>query len=153
MAIPAFSQTNNKKDLSPPDAVQGRWEAAAGYSYTYGVIDFYIAEGNVQAGIYTTVAACMPSWMKTLDDLRLSYTRIPVHYDGQYLTFQYNLGLGNIFRTDQNCKSDTLDLSEHTLSFNLTLVSENKLSGTLIWDNRPPVIVEYVYNKNRKPGP
>ncbi|HPD55639.1 MAG TPA: hypothetical protein P5294_00575 [Smithellaceae bacterium] len=151
IAMPAFSQTNNKKELLPPYAIQGRWEATAGHSYMYGAIDFYIVDGKVQAGIYTTIAACMPSWMKTLDDLRLSYTRIPVNYDGQYITFKYNLGLGNVFRTDPNCKSDTLDLSEHTLSFSLILVSENRLSGTLIWDNRPPVIVEYAYNKNRNP--
>ncbi|HPD19571.1 MAG TPA: hypothetical protein PLF61_07900 [Candidatus Goldiibacteriota bacterium] len=150
IAPPVFSQTNVKKELPPPYAVQGHWRDTQGHIYSYGAIDFYIVGGKVQAGVYTMSATCMPSWTKTYYDLWKSYQRIPVQYDGRHLKFQYILTMGNIFNTDPACKSDTFDLSEHTLSFNLTLISENKLSGTLTWDNKPPVIVEYVYKKDQQ---
>jgi len=123
--------------------IQGRWSITQGFNMAHAVIDFYSSEDRLEAGVYTRIASCIPSWSSSLKDAWLDYKRVAVQTDGNRLTFQYAVVTGNFFNKDKNCLSDNVDAVTSMLNFNLSLVSENVLAGTLQWGNHPPVKVEF----------
>jgi hypothetical protein len=123
--------------------LQGRWNITQGFNMAHAVIDFYLSDDRVEAGVYTRIASCLPSWASSLKDAWLDYKRVLVQTDGNRLSFQYPVITGNFFNRDKNCLSDTIDAVTSTLNFNLSWTSENVLAGTLQWGNHPPVKVEF----------
>jgi len=125
------------------ETLQGRWTITQGFNMAHAVMDFYVSDNRAEAGVYTRIASCIPSWASSLKDAWLDYKRVPVQIDGGRLVFHYTVVSGNFFNRDKNCLSDTVEAATHELHFNLSKVSDDVLVGTLQWGNHPPVAVEF----------
>lgn len=128
-------------------AIQGAWAPVEGFHHSYCAIDFYVTGSRIEAGVYTNISRCLGGpGAKTCRDGGKGYKRIPVAFDGEYLSFSYNITIGN-----WGCQSQGLREWRNSISFKLKVVSENLLSGTMPSDDGPGKKVEF-HKRSSQPG-
>jgi len=134
-----YIQERKAKEERFPDYLAGSWKGGGHYSIRE--IVFYVNGDNVRAGVYTTVQAISPRFgPEGMRSYAWDFKRIPVEVNGKEISFRYNL----TFDYSSNPHlGRALGKTKVPMYFHLKAVSSDRLSGTLVWGDRPPREVKY----------
>lgn len=131
-------------DLTRPstNSLHGTW-VGGGY-YAIQVLDLFVEDSKVEAGLYVKVRPNMGS-TGTLRGYGYEYRRLPVEWDGETLRFRYDVEVENVLLQERGT------FHKVPLWFQLRPTRDGNLEGVHVWGDQSPDKVIY-RKRSERPG-